>query len=514
MAWGTGTMRERSPGTWEIRVAVGVDSVSGRTVQRSFAFRGCAEEAEVRRKELAAEWAERRAVRRAAPFLSVGELLERWLCAHHDWRPATWISARSNAKALLASGLAARRVSTLKPEHVRAALAGWSAAGASVAVVSGRFRVLRSAIGWAHVERIIDVNPLSGMRGPQRPGTRLHLGPEEVLRLLETADLLVAAAVLRDAERLHKAEQIRLLVRLAADSGARRGELVSLLFDDLEGRVLTIERGVSADVLGPTKTVRTRRLTLGRRTAELWRSSAVTWADRLPDHDALGPWLFSPEPTHHIRLTAGALGHWFAELARTAEVPGATLHRLRHSVATFLVGRGELLRAQQRLGHRDPSTTLRNYAHALPLEDEAVADDIDERLAAGESLRKPQRALMSAPNCGNSARLREEVDDDWHEGQEQIGRQDLVTNAAMPKGEKEPAEEAPPCREPKNHYGHPEDKAGCRVGGQPEARPLPAESRGHRLTSVTLQRRSVVCVGEEPVAVELEEGHGVDEDVK
>jgi integrase len=41
---------------------------------------------------------------------------------------------------------------------------------------------------------------------------------------------------------------------------------------------------------------------------------------------------------------------------------------------------GELLRAQQRLGHRDASTTLRNYAHALPLEDQSVADDIDEML--------------------------------------------------------------------------------------------------------------------------------------
>jgi len=187
--------------------------------------------------------------------------------------------------------------------------------------------------------------------------------------------VLVACAASRGAERRHKAEQIRLLVRLAADSGARRGELVALRFDDLDGRVLTIERGVSADVLGPTKTGRTRRLTLGRQTVELWRSSAQTWEDRLPGATALGPWLFSPERTHQTRLTAGAL-------ARRAEVPGATLHRLRHSVATFLVGRGELLRAQQRLGHRDPSTTLRNYAHALPLEDETVADDIDEMLGA------------------------------------------------------------------------------------------------------------------------------------
>ena len=382
MAWGDGTIRERSPGNWEIRVAVGIDPVSGRTLQRSFSFHGSREEAHLRRKELAAEWAERRAIRRAAPFLSVGELLERWLAAHHEWRPATWIGARSNVKALRPDALSARRVSTLKPEHVRSAMASWSAAGASVAVISGRFRVLRSAIGWAHVERVIDVNPLSGMRGPQRPGTRLHLASDEVLRLLEAADALVASTTPRDAKRRHKAEQIRLLVRLAADSGARRGELVALRFDDLDGRVLTIERGVSADVLGPTKTGRTRRLTLGRQTVELWRSSAQTWEDRLPGATALGPWLFSPERTHRTRLTAGALGHWFADLARRAEVSGATLHRLRHSVATFLVGRGELLRAQQRLGHRDPSTTLRNYAHALPLEDETVADDIDEMLGA------------------------------------------------------------------------------------------------------------------------------------
>ena len=142
-------------------------------------------------------------------------------------------------------------------------------------------------------------------------------------------------------------------------------------------------------MLGPTKTGRTRGLTLGRQTVELWHSSAETWAARLPDGAVLGPWLFSPKATHEFRLTAGVLGHWFAELAGRAEVPGATLHRLRHSVATFLVGRGELLQAQQRLGHRDPSTTLRNYAHAMPLEDETVADDIDEMLGAAVKIGGP-----------------------------------------------------------------------------------------------------------------------------
>lgn len=50
------------------------------------------------------------------------------------------------------------------------------------------------------------------------------------------------------------------------------------------------------------------------------------------------------------------------------------LHRFRHSVASFLVARGEVLQAQARLGHADPSTTLRKYAYALPCTDGEVAD--------------------------------------------------------------------------------------------------------------------------------------------
>jgi integrase len=46
-------------------------------------------------------------------------------------------------------------------------------------------------------------------------------------------------------------------------------------------------------------------------------------------------------------------------------------------VATFLVARGQILQAQHRLGHADAATTLREYAHALPDTDTAVADAID-----------------------------------------------------------------------------------------------------------------------------------------
>src|ERR1019366_10551521 len=96
--WGQGSLRERRPGVFEIRIAVGVDPVSGRTVQRSFWFHGALEDAEERWSELATQFAEYRANCRAAPFLTVGELLERWLAAHHDWRASTPGSAPAHRK--------------------------------------------------------------------------------------------------------------------------------------------------------------------------------------------------------------------------------------------------------------------------------------------------------------------------------------------------------------------------------------------------------------------------------
>lgn len=66
-----------------------------------------------------------------------------------------------------------------------------------------------------------------------------------------------------------------------------------------------------------------------------------------------GPWLFSPGLDHATRLRTSGAGHWFADLARDAGHPDVTLHRLRHTVATTLVNRGDILGAQYRLGHAD-----------------------------------------------------------------------------------------------------------------------------------------------------------------
>jgi integrase len=235
-------------------------------------------------------------------------------------------------------------------------------------------------------EGLLRLNPLAGMRGPPRPQPRRHHSLDEVRRMLAAAAHVVASAEnafrcrpgsAACARRLFEAEQSLLLIRLAADSGARRGELAALRLSDLDGRVLTIERSLSAGILGSTKSGRTRRVTLGSGTADMIRRHFDAWAARtMPEQD----WLFSPSPRRPAHLTAGALSRRLTRLGHAAGVEHPGLHRLRHGVATYLVDRGRLLKAQARLGHRDPATTLRHYSHATPLDDTDVADELDRLL--------------------------------------------------------------------------------------------------------------------------------------
>ncbi len=265
--------------------------------------------------------------------------------------------------------------------QLRVAFSRWEAAGASKSVVAGRCRALRAAVGWAYDERVTDVHPLRAMRGPARCEPRRPPSDGQVQALLATAEAELLAAVANDdgsraaARVRQRAGQVLLLVRLAADSGARRGELAALRFDDLDGRVLRIERAVSADELGPTKSGRPQTLTVGEGTARLWRTLQADWSVAGP-----GGWLFAAHPAHARRVSTGVLDRWFHRLRDRAGGRDATLHRLRHSVATFLVARGQVLQAQARLGHRDAATTLREYCYALPLTDRNVADAIDAHL--------------------------------------------------------------------------------------------------------------------------------------
>jgi integrase len=403
---------------WEVRVVVGFDPGRSRSIQRSFTVRGDAALAARARRELVAEYGSTRAgVSHAASAVTVGELLEGYLGSAHLWKPATLASHRHVVSTLAEDPLCRCRLQSLTPAVMRTAICRWHDEGVSVPKVSARWLLIRGAVSWAVAEGLLRLNPLAGMRGPPRPGPRRHHSLDEVRGLLIAAGDAVGYAQgaftrrpgsAACARRLFGAEQSLLLVRLAADCGARRGELAVLRLSDLDGRVLTIERSLSAGVLGPTKSGRTRRVTLGTGTADMIRRHFHVWADRLePEQD----WLFSPSPRRSVHLTADALSHRLTRLAPASGVKHPALHRLRHGVATYLVDQGRLLKAQARLGHCDPATTLRHYSHATPLDDTDVADELDAllngldprcRTRAAANMKPPDRAVTQGERLGRA----------------------------------------------------------------------------------------------------------------
>jgi integrase len=334
---------------------------------RSFTVHGDAESAEVHRRALGERFGlDRSALCCAGARWDVAELMERWMAAEHQWRPATRSSGTSVARFLIGDRLGGIGLAVLTPAIVEAAFIRWDAAGASTATIWARWAVLRSALSWAVTQDHLRSHPLGVMRSPRRPEPRKHLNNSEIATLLATAAACVADARRnlrtkptdgRFIEALFVAEQTQLLVRLAADTGARRGELAVLRLSDLDGRVLSIERNLSLEVLGPTKSSRDRRLTIGATTATMIHKHFRTWKRRVGTYNVTGDWIFAPDYRRHTHARADLLSHRFERLRHAAGVPDAALHRFRHSAGTQLVAQGHLLKAQARLGHSDPATT-------------------------------------------------------------------------------------------------------------------------------------------------------------
>src|SRR5664279_5677941 len=173
-ARGGGSMRQRRPGVWEVRVAISPDPVSGRSRYRSLTVHGGRESAQAARERWAAKAELVRSAGRARPGITLACLLREWLAADHGWRPSTLAGYRSAVGFLARDRIGSRRAIDVSPAVLSAAITAWRADGWTDPTVWARVRALRSALGWAHVERILDRHPLEGMRGPPQPGVRLH----------------------------------------------------------------------------------------------------------------------------------------------------------------------------------------------------------------------------------------------------------------------------------------------------------------------------------------------------
>ena len=136
--------------------------------------------------------------------MTLSDLLTDWLDADHSWRPSTISGYRSVANFLHRDPLGTRRAVDVAPTVMNAATATWRSQGWPDPTIWARVRVIRSALGWAYAQRIVDIDPL----GPPRADVRMHAPVSHVRAIIEHAarDVSDKEGEAHPSPRLHRAE--------------------------------------------------------------------------------------------------------------------------------------------------------------------------------------------------------------------------------------------------------------------------------------------------------------------
>jgi integrase len=172
------------------------------------------------------------------------------------------------------------------------------------------------------------------------------------------------------------------LLRLAVMTGARRGELCALRWEDLDlARMFLMIAGSISDgaeglVIKQPKTNRSRRVPLDPGTVEALK--ALRDRCGVPKSDAF---VFSQALDGMTPMHPSAVTHRWIKEAKAAGLKGVRLHDLRHLMVTTLLDAGvPLAVVSQRAGHSSKTVTLNTYAHAVQDSERAAADVMAGRM--------------------------------------------------------------------------------------------------------------------------------------
>jgi integrase len=379
-----GSMRQRTNGAWELRVYVGRDPLTGTRCYVSRTVRGSGREAESALARLVTESLDQV---HPATASTVGDLLEAWYDHFvEDWSPTTASNYRSLIDRRLLPAFGATKLAKLQTRdidrfyvalHRRGGVDGGPLSAASVRRVHAVLhRALNQAVKWGHLTS----NPASRASPPTERRRNLRIPTVEDLQ-----DLFEAAELVNP--------QLPLFLRLAATTGARRGELVALRWRHLDAAqaLLTIERSVVVGldrylVEKDTKTHQSRRVHLAGGTSDAlvsMRSSREARCDELrrdlagfeslvvsPDH-----FMFSHDHAGEHPWRPDYVSLAFSRLRTQLGLDSIRFHDLRHFTATALLTGGlDVRTVSGRLGHASSATTLNVYAHFLSGPDREAAE--------------------------------------------------------------------------------------------------------------------------------------------
>jgi len=306
---------------------------------------------------------------------TVGELFDAWL-GHAEVRleVSTVIGYRSVVRQLRPI-IGGCNLESLTSADIDGLYAELLDGGRSLQTVHRHHRVLHAALrqavrwGWASSNAAEAASPPRVRRRRIRPPSA-----SDVARLV-------------DAAGSSASPDLGVALRVLVATGMRRGELCGLRWRDIDlpTGTLRIDASVVHGEIGivekDTKTHAVRRLSLDRGTvAALRRHRDVCRARATAAGATLAAdaFVLSDAADGHTPWRPNRLTQAFARLRSRLGLDGVRLHDLRHFQATELIAAGVDVRTVAgRLGHADPSTTLRVYAAFMEPADQAAARVIE-----------------------------------------------------------------------------------------------------------------------------------------
>jgi integrase len=359
-----------------VRVSLGRDPETGKYRTLAREVHGGRRDAEKAAARLLTEIADGHAV---AARGSVADLLKRWL-EHQESRglaPRTLHGYRKFSKRISADlgRIQLRKLTAADLDRFYGLLVSEGMSPKSVQLHHGTIRAaLRQAKKWG----LIMFSPADNASPPKVSFVEPQVPtPAEVRALVKAV--------------WESNPDLATFVFVAATTGLRRGELCGLqwLDVDLDRLDLVVRRAVSSVPGEPlsirsTKTGRVRRLALDPGTASVLDRHRARCRERCEAVGAvLGPtsYVFSRAVDSSEPSAPDGWTQAFVRLRDRLGLRHVKLHHLRHYAATTaLAGGVDVRTVAGRLGHSQPTLTLRTYAHVVEAADRSAANVIGSTL--------------------------------------------------------------------------------------------------------------------------------------
>lgn len=364
-----GGLRQVGPGTWELRVSLPKDA-TGRYREVTRRIHGTKREAQMALAAFLVEQRGAQAVRRPTERpTTLPALIGEWLDHVAPNRsPTTIAEYRRLTRQRIAPALDNVKLDRLTARHLDTLYGQLQREGLSPGSIRQVHAICRRALAqgvrWEYLERNV-----ADAATPPPVRAKRHNPPDPA----GVAKLILSTAELDP--------DLACLFRVAAATGARRGEVLGLQWPDVEAARVHLRRNVVT--IAGALTVKDDLKTWRSRTVSIDPGTAAVLAEHRARVEAraglcgveLGPWVFTRQEDGSIPMHPDAVSRAFARARGRVGLPKwIRLHDLRHFMATELLAAGhDVVTVAARLGHGSAKTTLDVYAHVVKGGDEGAA---------------------------------------------------------------------------------------------------------------------------------------------